>query len=148
MPLRRGEASSATSEAALEGLECSGTVRRVYSVLGPLVACAADRRSGAALAQDIALRDALQRAGERGYRLESNPGLYQRLLDAQGREHVLYVRVAGGSPTPKTVAGYFRLHRATLRKPGTGLILLTLPDRDYTAQLWRRANFQVWWIDQ
>lgn len=91
----------------------------------------------------VALRDAIQMALARHYRVIDVASRYVRLEDSQGREHVLYVRV-DGLPATARVAQLIRDHRATLQRSRGTLILYTLDASFYARQVAHRHDLQVW----
>lgn len=92
----------------------------------------------------VALRDAMTLALARGYHVSEVASRYVRLRDAQQREHLLYVRVASGTPTPGWVAQLIRQHRATLRASQGTLILYSIDAGRYARQVALRHDVQVW----
>ncbi|GGR12838.1 hypothetical protein [Deinococcus ruber] len=139
---------------ALEQLIEQGYVRRLHGLLGPVVALGPlgfallglpNRPLTLSSATDqVALREAVQIALARGYVVFEVSSRAVRLKDAAQREHLLYVRVSRGLPSPATVRLLIKAHASTFRRSGGTLILYTLQQEKYARQLSARRDLQVW----
>jgi hypothetical protein len=152
---RQEQAQAHLGAAEFELLQTQGVLRIVYGVLGPVIVPTplAYRHLGLkgrpvsaiTATEQVALKEAVKIALDRGYTVLSITARHVlRLKDAQGGEHVMYVRVASGVPPATTIAALIRRHRPSLRAGKGQLILVTLYPERYARQATRQPLLAVW----
>ncbi len=125
---------------SLEELIAAGWLTRLHGALGPVIAPgrAARRQlklpghplSTATATDRVAWREALLMAVSKGFSLGPSYRTHQRVIDAQGQQHALYLRISSGLPTGAAIAGICEAHRTDLRARYLhGIILYTLNER-------------------
>lgn len=92
---------------------------------------------------EVALREAVVLATQRGYEPAHVTSRYVRLRDSAGHDHYLYVRV-NAAPSSQRVAQLIRAHRSSLSRGQGTVILFVIDDAPYAYQLKRQPRLQVW----
>lgn len=135
-----------------------GYLRAVYGALGPVITpgprglAFLDLPPHAGLSAQgattqAALRLTVLEILRRGYRIEFVSGRYLRVLDPQGKEHLLVIRVAQGPPKAATVANLIRAHRKTFQRTRGRLILVVRHPELYRYQMTRQPLLEVWGLE-